>query len=234
MRTTILLLSVDEAPMLGARCPPRSGRRSPRRGRCRRRQRLHGRHGRSSPRSPTARGACALAPAPQLRGGDQRGHRADRRRGGAATERRLLPATRVPGRGVAAAGRAASRLGGARSCCGGGPGAGRAARAEIDAAGMFIDRRRKNGLVGHGRPGARFAAPAPAFGADGAAALYRRETLADCALDNREVLDEDLALWASDADLAWRAQLLGWRVRVRARGGRRARAHLQPEQPARR
>ena len=26
-----------------------------------------------------------------------------------------------------------------------------------------------------------------------------------------EVLDEDMALWASDADLAWRAQLLGWR-----------------------
>ena len=48
------------------------------------------------------------------------------------------------------------------------------------------------------------------FGADGAAALYRRETLVDCALDGREVLDEDMALWASDADLAWRAQLLGW------------------------
>ena len=43
-----------------------------------------------------------------------------------------------------------------------------------------------------------------------AAALYRRQTLTECALDGREVLDEDMALWASDADLAWRAQLLGW------------------------
>jgi GT2 family glycosyltransferase len=82
---------------------------------------------------------------------------------------------------------------------------------EIDTAGMYVDRHRKNGLVGHGRPMASFATPAPAFGADGAAALYRREALIDCALDQREVLDEEMELWASDADLAWRAQLLGWR-----------------------
>jgi GT2 family glycosyltransferase len=39
--------------------------------------------------------------------------------------------------------------------------------------------------------------------------LYRREVLDACAV-GAEVLDEDMALWASDADLAWRAQLLGW------------------------
>ena len=38
----------------------------------------------------------------------------------------------------------------------------------------------------------------------------------DCALDG-EVLDEDMALWASDADLAWRAQLFGWRCRYEPR-----------------
>jgi GT2 family glycosyltransferase len=82
---------------------------------------------------------------------------------------------------------------------------------QIDAAAMFIDRRRKNGLVGHGSPASAFSAPGEAFGADGAAALYRRETLEDCALNGQEVLDEDMELWASDADLAWRAQLFGWR-----------------------
>jgi GT2 family glycosyltransferase len=81
----------------------------------------------------------------------------------------------------------------------------------IDAAGMFVTRWRKNGLVGFGQPSQAFSAPGHAFGADGAAALYRRRTLEDCALSSREVLDEDMALWASDADLAWRAQLLGWR-----------------------
>ena len=79
----------------------------------------------------------------------------------------------------------------------------------LDTAGMRIDRRRKNGLVGHGEPEDRFGSRAPAFGGDGACVLYRRSMLDACAI-GREVLDEDMALWASDADLAWRAQLLGW------------------------
>lgn len=80
----------------------------------------------------------------------------------------------------------------------------------IDAAGMVIDRRRKNTLVGHGRPSLAYDTPGEAFGVDGAAALYRRETLEDCAVD-AEIFDEDMELWASDVDLAWRARLLGWR-----------------------
>jgi GT2 family glycosyltransferase len=81
---------------------------------------------------------------------------------------------------------------------------------EIDAAGMVVDRRRKNTLVGHGAPADAYDAPGDAFGPDGACALYRRETLEQCSADG-EVLDEDMALWASDVDLAWRARLLGWR-----------------------
>ena len=80
----------------------------------------------------------------------------------------------------------------------------------LDAAGMVVDRRRKNGLVGHDAPAERFAVAGEAFGGDGACVLYRRETLDACAVDG-EVLDEDLELWASDVDLAWRARLLGWR-----------------------
>lgn len=91
------------------------------------------------------------------------------------------------------------------------PGDDPAAPSQLDAAGMVVDRRRKNGLVGHGRSAAAHARAAPAFGADGAAAVYRRATLEACRLGEREVLDEDMALWASDVDLAWRAQLLGWR-----------------------
>jgi GT2 family glycosyltransferase len=81
---------------------------------------------------------------------------------------------------------------------------------ELDAAGMVLDRRRKNNLVAHGRPAGEHSTPGEAFGADGAAALYRRETLEDCAL-GAEVFDEDFAKYASDVDLAWRARLLGWR-----------------------
>ena len=79
----------------------------------------------------------------------------------------------------------------------------------IDAAGMSLDRRRKNNLVGHGRPSLAFDTPGRSFGADGAAALYRREMLNDCALDGN-VLDPAFEKWASDVDLAWRGHLMGW------------------------
>ena len=80
----------------------------------------------------------------------------------------------------------------------------------IDAAGMLVDRRRKNHLVGHGRPSLAYDRPAEAFGADGAVALYRREALRAVAVEG-EVFDEDLVTWGSDADLAWRVRLVGWR-----------------------
>ncbi len=102
--------------------------------------------------------------------------------------------------------------------------------AAIDAAGMTVDRRRKNGLVGHGRAASAYSEPGEAFGADGAAALYRRSVLEACALGG-EVLDEDLALWASDADLAWRARLLGWRCAYEPRAVAR---HVRTYSPSKR
>ena len=89
----------------------------------------------------------------------------------------------------------------------------------VDCIGMTVDRRRKNTLLGHGRPGLAYDEPAPTFGPDGAAALYRREMLRDCAIDG-QVLAEDLEKWASDVDLAWRGHVLGWRsaYEPRARG----------------
>ena len=81
---------------------------------------------------------------------------------------------------------------------------------EIDTAALVLDRRRKNNLIGHGAPPARYGVPGFCFGADGAAALYRREMLRDCAIDG-PALDEDFEKYAADVDLAWRAQLLGWR-----------------------
>ncbi|WP_022928902.1 glycosyltransferase family 2 protein [Patulibacter americanus] len=87
---------------------------------------------------------------------------------------------------------------------------------ELDAAGLTIDRRRRKGLVGHGLPPERFSRTGPVFGGDGACVLYRRECLDECAI-GLEVLDEDMGLWATDADLAWRAQLLGWEARYEPR-----------------
>ena len=49
----------------------------------------------------------------------------------------------------------------------------------------------------------------PVFGATAAAALYRREMLEDVASEG-EFFDEAFFAYREDADLAWRAQLLGW------------------------
>jgi GT2 family glycosyltransferase len=48
------------------------------------------------------------------------------------------------------------------------------------------------------------------FGASAAAALYRREMIADVSLDDG-FFDPDFFTYREDADVAWRAQLLGWR-----------------------
>ena len=48
------------------------------------------------------------------------------------------------------------------------------------------------------------------FGATGAAALYRREMIDDVSIE-RQFFDEDFFAYREDADLAWRAQLLGWK-----------------------
>ena len=82
----------------------------------------------------------------------------------------------------------------------------------VDAAGITYDRRRKNGLAGHGDHVSQWQRPGEAFGADGACALYRREVL-DAVAVGAEVLDEDLALWTTETDLALRARRAGWRCR---------------------
>src|SRR5271168_35692 len=48
------------------------------------------------------------------------------------------------------------------------------------------------------------------FGATAAAALYRRQMVDDTAVDD-DFFDPDFFVYREDADVAWRAQLMGWR-----------------------
>jgi len=48
------------------------------------------------------------------------------------------------------------------------------------------------------------------FGATAAAALYRREMIDDISVQG-EFFDPDFFVYREDADVAWRAQLMGWR-----------------------
>jgi GT2 family glycosyltransferase len=80
-------------------------------------------------------------------------------------------------------------------------------RDTIDSMGIAPDRsgtfwQLENGLPRADAP----SAPRPVFGASGAACLYRRSML-----DDIGGLDEDYFAYLEDADLAWRAQLAGWR-----------------------
>lgn len=56
----------------------------------------------------------------------------------------------------------------------------------------------------------RFQQPEYVFGASAAAALYRREMIHDVSLEDG-FFDPDFFAYREDADVAWRAQLLGWR-----------------------
>ncbi|MBF6621059.1 MAG: glycosyltransferase family 2 protein [Patulibacter sp.] len=87
---------------------------------------------------------------------------------------------------------------------------------ELDAAGVTVDHRRRPTLIGSGSSADRFSRTGPVFGGDGACVLYRRACLEDCAF-GLEVFDEDMDLWATDVDLAWRARLFGWESRYEPR-----------------
>jgi GT2 family glycosyltransferase len=54
--------------------------------------------------------------------------------------------------------------------------------------------------------------PEYVFGATGAAAMYRRRMVEDVSVDG-EFYDDDFFAYREDADLSWRAQILGWKCR---------------------
>lgn len=56
----------------------------------------------------------------------------------------------------------------------------------------------------------QYETPEYVFGYTGAAVLFRRAMIDDVSI-NGEFMDEDFFLYREDADLSWRAQLLGWR-----------------------
>jgi GT2 family glycosyltransferase len=82
----------------------------------------------------------------------------------------------------------------------------------IDSTGLFINRSRCPYDRGQGEVDrGQYDHNTEIFGACGAAALYRRAMLEDLAFAN-EYFDEDFFAYYEDADLAWRAQLSGWRA----------------------
>ncbi|MBI1880967.1 MAG: glycosyltransferase family 2 protein [Chloroflexi bacterium] len=91
------------------------------------------------------------------------------------------------------------------------PEAGSPTAGVIDSTGLFLKKTRQQFLRGHGQPDAgAYNQPEYIFGACGAAPLYRREMLEACKFDG-QYFDEAFFAHKEDVDLAWRAQLLGWK-----------------------
>jgi GT2 family glycosyltransferase len=81
----------------------------------------------------------------------------------------------------------------------------------IDSAGLYFTPALRHFDRGWHEPDdGRFRRLEYVFGASAAAALYRREMIADIS-DGPNFFDPDFFAYREDADVAWRAQLLGWR-----------------------
>jgi len=82
----------------------------------------------------------------------------------------------------------------------------------VDTTGLFMGRDRRPLDRGYGMPyTGQFAEEGYIFGAGGVAPLYRREMLDDVALEG-EYFDETYEAYYEDLDLAWRAQIRGWKA----------------------
>ncbi len=82
----------------------------------------------------------------------------------------------------------------------------------IDSAGIVLNRAKMSPYDrGEGeRDAGQYDIEREVSGATCAAAMYRMRTLLDCRIMG-EIFDEDFFAYYEDVDLAWRAQVLGWR-----------------------
>lgn len=86
------------------------------------------------------------------------------------------------------------------------------ADARIDSAGMFFTPAMRHFDRGWNQPdGPEFQRTEYVFGASAAAALYRRDMIEAVSVDGH-FFDPDFFAYREDADVAWRAQLLGWKT----------------------
>lgn len=81
----------------------------------------------------------------------------------------------------------------------------------IDSTGLIINKARRAFDRGAHQPSDHYLHSEEIFGVSGAAALYSREMINDISLDN-EFFDEDFFAYKEDVDVAWRAQLAGWKA----------------------
>jgi GT2 family glycosyltransferase len=103
----------------------------------------------------------------------------------------------------------------------------------IDSAGLYFTPAMRHFDRGWHEPDdGRFRDLEYVFGASAAAALYRREMIADIS-DGANFFDPDFFAYREDADVAWRGAIAGMALSVRSRRARLSRPQGQSSQPPR-
>ncbi|KRE86356.1 glycosyl transferase [Paenibacillus sp. Soil766] len=87
----------------------------------------------------------------------------------------------------------------------------KAAPHHIDSTGLIINKARRAFDRGAHQTNDQYQQTEEVFGVSGAAAMYSRKMINDISL-NGEFFDEDFFAYKEDVDVAWRAQLLGWKA----------------------
>jgi len=80
----------------------------------------------------------------------------------------------------------------------------------MDSAGLEMGSTRKAWDLGGGEPASQWEQSRYIFGVSGAASVYRRSMVEDISMDG-QFYDESYFAYKEDVDVAWRAQLLGWK-----------------------
>lgn len=104
----------------------------------------------------------------------------------------------------------------------------------IDSTGLIMNKSRRAFDRGAGENQDRWNDSAYVFGVSGAAAVFTRSMVLDISIDG-QFFDEDFFAYKEDVDVAWRAQILGWKayycaeaIAYHARGWKQGNRKKQP------
>ncbi|MBD0379709.1 glycosyltransferase family 2 protein [Paenibacillus sedimenti] len=81
----------------------------------------------------------------------------------------------------------------------------------VDSTGLVINKARRAFDRGANEPSRTYQQAGEVFGISGAAAMYARKMIDDISVKG-EFFDEDFFAYKEDVDVAWRAQLMGWKA----------------------
>lgn len=104
----------------------------------------------------------------------------------------------------------------------------------VDSTGLVMNKACRAFDRGAGESASLWSDSGLVFGVSGAAAFYSRKMIEDISIDG-EFFDSDFFAYKEDVDVAWRAQILGWKsfyhseaIGYHARGWKKGSRHRQP------